>query len=127
MDRKWVLVFLVSASLIFAYVIADQWITLKEFPEIVLNYYKYKNSVTATFENSLDKFIGQCIFYLLGISILISAIATYFIRKELTRTMLRCCVLYFLVFVALELPLYGWDIGWKTVQGHSFWKGFHFH
>ncbi|GGK82811.1 hypothetical protein GCM10011405_33280 [Rufibacter glacialis] len=127
MGRKWVLVFLVSASLIFAYVIAEQWITLKEFPEIVLNYSKYKNSVTATFENSLDKFIGQCTFYLLGISILISAITTYFRRKELNRTMLRFYVLYFLVFVALELPLYGWDIGWETVQGHSFWKGFHFH
>ena len=127
MGKRRTLSFLILASLIFVYVIADQWISPREFPDIVMNYSKYQKNTVKTFDNSLNRYIGQCIFYLLGSAIFIITIVAHIRRKELKRNVLITCALYFLIFVALELPLYSWDIGWETVHGHSFWEDFHFH
>ncbi|ALJ00728.1 hypothetical protein [Rufibacter tibetensis] len=123
----WRLSFLISLILVFAFVIIGQWALLKEFPDVVVNYPKYQKSGVATLGYSLNKYIGQCLFYLLGFTIFIASIAAFIRRKELSRRLFLISVMYFLVFIALEFPLYGWDIGWETVHGHSFWKGFHFH
>jgi len=123
MNKKWLAALYFGANLLFIAVIAGHWFQLRELPDVLIHYARYrKNEATG-----IDKVIAQGLFYALGSGLSLVVLVNLSRRTGIHKRWLLVCGIYFLAFILLELPLYNQHFGWADSHGHSFWDGVHFH
>jgi hypothetical protein len=123
MNEKWLVALYILANLLFSWIIVEQWVQLRELPDLVSNYAAYRKNGSS----GMDRVIAQCLFYTLGAALSLVVLSSLFKNTGVNKKWLLAYGVYFLAFIILELPLYNKHFGWGDSHGHSFWYGVHFH
>jgi cell division protein FtsW (lipid II flippase) len=101
-----------------------QWKTLAYAPQLVIDLLTDNERIV-----DAGLVIKQACFYLLGLVLVLLILPELIRDKRVNKRKFIGYCLYFITFLALELPFYNQHSGFAgtDVHGHSFWYGSHFH